>query len=102
MSRPKTMTTAAGCPVADNQNAITTGPRGPVLMHDVQLFEKMAHFNRERVPKRVVRAKGAGAYGTFSVGTSTPARAAETCRSRRPHDWPAATPTSTAATCTRR
>jgi len=67
MSDKKTMTTAAGCPVADNQNSITAGPRGPVLMQDVHLMEKMAHFNRERVPERVVHAKGAGAYGTFTV-----------------------------------
>jgi len=61
------MTTTAGCPVADNQNTLTAGPRGPALMQDVQLFEKMAHFNRERIPERVVHAKGAGAYGTFTV-----------------------------------
>jgi len=65
--KPKTMTTAAGVPVADNQNSMTAGPRGPVLMQDYQLMEKMAHFNRERVPERVVHAKGAGAYGTFTV-----------------------------------
>ena len=67
MSKPETMTTAAGCPIADNQNSITAGPRGPVMMQDVHLMEKMAHFNRERVPERVVHAKGAGAYGTFKV-----------------------------------
>jgi catalase len=67
MSSKTTMTTAAGCPVADNQNSITAGPRGPVLMQDVHLMERMAHFNRERVPERVVHAKGAGAYGTFTV-----------------------------------
>ncbi|MBE9567520.1 MAG: catalase [Proteobacteria bacterium] len=68
MNKKKTiMTTAAGCPVADNQNSITAGPRGPVLMQDVHLFEKLAQFNRERVPERVVHAKGAGAYGTFRV-----------------------------------
>lgn len=61
------MTTDAGIPVADNQNSITAGARGPVLMQDVQLFEKMAHFNRERVPERVVHAKGSGAYGEFTV-----------------------------------
>jgi len=61
------MITTAGCPVADNQNSITAGPRGPVLMQDVYLFEKLAHFNGERVPERVVHAKGAGAYGTFKV-----------------------------------
>jgi catalase len=67
MSKKNPMTTAAGCPVADNQNSITAGPRGPVLMQDVHLMEKLAHFNRERVPERVVHAKGAGAYGTFKV-----------------------------------
>jgi catalase len=67
MSNTKIMTTAAGCPVADNQNSITAGAHGPVLMQDVHLFEKLAHFNRERVPERVVHAKGAGAYGTFKV-----------------------------------
>jgi catalase len=63
----KRMTTAAGIPVADNQNSLTAGPRGPVLMADHQLMERMALFNRERVPERVVHAKGAGAWGTFTV-----------------------------------
>jgi catalase len=61
------MTTAAGTPVADNQNSETAGPRGPVLMQDYQLMEKMAHFNRERVPEPVVHATGAGAHGTLTV-----------------------------------
>ncbi len=61
------MTTAAGVPVADDQNSLTAGPRGPVLMQDHHLMEKMAHFNRERVPERVVHAKGTGAYGKFTV-----------------------------------
>ncbi|HSR67108.1 MAG TPA: catalase [Acidobacteriota bacterium] len=65
--KEKTLTTAAGIPVADNQNSITAGPRGPVLMQDFHLIEKMAHFNRERIPERVVHAKGAGACGTFTV-----------------------------------
>jgi len=64
---PKTLTTASGAPVSDNQNSITAGPRGPVLMQDFHLMEKLAHFNRERIPERVVHAKGAGAYGTFIV-----------------------------------
>lgn len=67
MNKCPMMTTAAGVPVADNQNSLTAGPRGPVLMADYQLMEKMAHFNRERVPERVVHAKGAGAYGRFTV-----------------------------------
>jgi catalase len=61
------MTTSSGRPVGDNQNSVTAGPRGPVLMEDYLLFEKMAQFNRERIPERVVHAKGAGAYGTFTV-----------------------------------
>ncbi len=61
------LTTTAGAPVADNQNAITAGPRGPVLMQDYQLIEKLAHQNRERIPERVVHAKGWGAHGTLTV-----------------------------------
>jgi catalase len=67
MSTRPTLTTAAGIPVGDNQNALTAGPRGPLLVQDWQLFEKHAHFNRERIPERVVHAKGSGAYGTFTV-----------------------------------
>jgi catalase len=58
MDRRKTMTTSAGAPVGDNQNSLKAGPRGPVLMQDLLLIEKMAHFNRERIPERVVHAKG--------------------------------------------
>ena len=64
------MTTDAGRPVGDNQNSLTLGPRGPVVFEDFLLFEKMAHFNRERIPERVVHAKGSGAYGTFTVTNS--------------------------------
>jgi len=60
-------TTSAGAPVADNQNSLTAGPRGPVLLQDWQLLEKLAHQNRERIPERVVHAKGWGAYGSFTV-----------------------------------
>src|SRR5450432_1237118 len=67
MEEKKTLTTASGAPVGDNQNSLTAGPRGPVLMQDYFLMEKMAHFNRERVPERVVHAKGSGAHGTFTV-----------------------------------
>jgi catalase len=59
------MTTDAGRPVGDNQNSLTVGARGPVVFEDVSLFEKMAHFNRERIPERIVHAKGSGAYGYF-------------------------------------
>jgi len=60
-------TTSAGAPIADNQNSLTAGPRGPVLLQDWQLLEKLAHQNRERIPERVVHAKGWGAYGSFTV-----------------------------------
>jgi catalase len=61
------LTTSWGAPVGDNQNSITAGDRGPTLLQDVHLLEKLAHFNRERVPERVVHAKGAGAHGYFEV-----------------------------------
>lgn len=67
MSSKTTMTTSAGAPVADNQNSLTAGARGPVLLQDWQLVEKLAHQNRERIPERVVHAKGWGAHGTFTV-----------------------------------
>jgi catalase len=63
----KTLTGAFGRPVANDLNSKTAGPRGPVLMQDVHLLEKLAHFDRERIPERVVHAKGAGAYGHFEV-----------------------------------
>src|SRR5271170_3048015 len=66
-NEPEIMTTTGGNPIADNQNSISAGPRGPLLMQDYQLLEKLAHFNRERIPERVVHAKGAGAYGTLTI-----------------------------------
>ena len=66
-TKRKTLTTTAGAPVADNQNTLTAGPRGPILMQDHLLLEKLAHQNRERIPERVVHAKGWGARGTFTV-----------------------------------
>jgi len=61
------LTTASGIPVADNQNSLTAGPRGPVLLQDFFLLEKLAHFNRERIPERVVHAKGSAAYGKLTI-----------------------------------
>jgi catalase len=61
------LTTTSGAPVADNQNSLTAGPRGPVLLQDYQLIEKLAHQNRERIPERVVHAKGWGAFGTLTI-----------------------------------
>jgi catalase len=67
MSDAKRLTTSAGAPVADNQNSLTAGARGPVLLQDYQLIEKLAHQNRERIPERVVHAKGWGAHGTLTI-----------------------------------
>ncbi|MCX2890326.1 MULTISPECIES: catalase [Pseudomonas] len=63
----KILTTASGAPVADNQNSRSAGPRGPLLLDDFHLIEKLAHFNRENIPERRVHAKGSGAYGSFTV-----------------------------------
>src|SRR5674536_306503 len=61
------LTTNQGVPVTDNQSSLTVGERGPVLLQDVHLIEKLAHFDRERIAERVVHAKGAGAHGYFQV-----------------------------------
>ncbi|MDQ0219179.1 catalase [Peribacillus cavernae] len=66
-TKKNNLTTSWGAPVSDNQNSMTAGHRGPTLIQDVHLLEKLAHFNRERVPERVVHAKGAGAHGYFEV-----------------------------------
>ena len=63
----KLLTTNAGAPVPDNQNVLTVGPRGPLLLQDVWFLEKLAHFDREVIPERRMHAKGSGAYGTFTV-----------------------------------
>jgi catalase len=63
----KRLTTAAGIPVVDNQNSLSAGPYGPLLLQDFHMIEKLQHFNRERIPERVVHAKGSGAYGAFTV-----------------------------------
>ncbi len=67
MAKKPTLTTTAGAPVPDNQNSVTAGERGPLLLQDYQLIEKLAHQNRERIPERVVHAKGWGAYGTLKI-----------------------------------
>ena len=67
MKEKKKLTTVAGAPVADNQNVMTAGPRGPQLLQDVWFLEKLAHFDREVIPERRMHAKGSGAFGTFTV-----------------------------------
>jgi len=67
VAKRPTLTTDSGMPVSDNQNSITAGPRGPVLMQDFHLLEKLAHQNRERIPERTVHAKGSAAYGTLTI-----------------------------------
>lgn len=66
-NKKKKLSTASGKPYYENENSMTVGPRGPVLLQDYILHEKMAHFNRERIPERVVHAKGTGAFGRFIV-----------------------------------
>ncbi|MBY5993576.1 catalase [Ferrimonas balearica] len=61
------LTTQSGAPIADDQNSLSAGARGGLMLQDWQLIEKLAHFNRERIPERVVHAKGSGAYGTFTL-----------------------------------
>lgn len=65
-----TLTTSAGAPVSDDNNSISVGPRGPLTFDNHYLFEKLAHFNRERIPERVVHARGTGAYGHFTLSKS--------------------------------
>ncbi|WP_281883635.1 catalase [Paenibacillus sp. YYML68] len=67
---PFRLTTNQGAPVGDNQNSRTAGPNGPTLLEDYHLLEKLAHFDRERIPERVVHARGAGAHGEFVVENS--------------------------------
>lgn len=65
--KPKYLTHATGAPVSDNLNILTAGRRGPALLQDVWLIEKLAHFDREVIPERRMHAKGSGAFGTFTV-----------------------------------
>src|SRR6267143_1173385 len=74
MSDRPILTTESGAPVADNQNSQTAGPGGPILLQDQHLLEKLARFNRERIPERVVHAVGSGAYGRFTVTNPAAAR----------------------------
>jgi catalase len=67
MKLDKKLTTASGRPYVENENSESVGVRGPLLLQDYILHEKMAHFNRERIPERVVHAKGSAAFGTFTV-----------------------------------
>ena len=66
-SSNKSITNNFGAPLPNNEHSLSAGVRGPLLMQDYFYMEKMAHFNRERIPERVVHAKGAGAYGYFEV-----------------------------------
>ena len=67
---PTTLTSSNGAPVANDNQSRTAGPRGPVTFDNHYLFEKLAHFNRERIPERVVHARGSAAYGTFTLTKS--------------------------------
>lgn len=67
MTKAPQLTTTGGNPVGDNQNSVTAGARGPLLLQDYQLIEKLAHQNRERIPERVVHAKGSAAFGHLQI-----------------------------------
>lgn len=67
-----TLTTESGAPVGDNQNSQTAGPAGPALLADQYLIQKLARFDRERIPERIVQAVGAGANGMFTVTNPAP------------------------------
>lgn len=66
-SQPQQLTSATGIPLGENENSLTAGPHGPLLVQDWPLFEKHAHFNRERIPERVVHANGSAAFGTLTI-----------------------------------
>jgi Catalase len=66
----ETLTTATGVPVDDTDNSLRVGERGPTLLDDFHLREKIMHFDHERIPERVVHARGAGAHGVFRLTTS--------------------------------
>ena len=66
-NKKKKLTSSSGAPVADNQNVMTAGKRGPMLLQDVWFLEKLAHFDREVIPERRMHAKGSGAFGTFTL-----------------------------------
>lgn len=70
MGHPPMMTQDSGAPTVDNQNSETAGQNGPVVLEDFALIEKLAHFDRERIPERVVHARGVGAMGYFTATKS--------------------------------
>jgi len=65
--KPDVLTTGTGCPIDTKTATMTAGPRGPILLQDAQFLDEMSHFDRERIPERVVHAKGGGAFGYFEV-----------------------------------
>lgn len=67
MTEKKILTSNLGTPASNDLNTLTARPKGPALLQDVHLVEKLAHFDREQIPERVVNAKGKGAYGYFEV-----------------------------------
>ena len=65
--KKRKLTSSSGAPIADNQNIMTAGKRGPALLQSIWFLEKLAHFDREVIPERRMHAKGSGAFGTFTV-----------------------------------
>ena len=79
MTAPFT-TTNAGAPVASDAHSQSVGADGPIVLHDHYLVEKLAQFNRERIPERIVHAKGGGAFGRFEVTADVSAYTRARCR----------------------
>ena len=67
MKKNQKLTNNVGAPVAENQNVLTAGKKGPMLLQDTWFLEKLAHFDREVIPERRMHAKGSGAFGSFTV-----------------------------------
>ena len=84
VSTPGTMTASNGTPLDSLTNSMTAGPRGPITLQDFNLIDHIAHFDRERIPERVVHAKGAGAFGFFEV-TST--EFTRFCKAKQCHEF---------------
>jgi catalase len=109
-SRPGVLTTRQGHPVVNNQNSRTVGRGGPATLENYALLEKISHFDRERIPERVVHARGFTAHGVFeayarsatSRRRSIPARSCSRRRASRPRSPSGSPPSSAAATPPRR
>ena len=84
ISAPSVSTTQSGAPVTSDAHSQSVGADGAIILTDHYLIEKLAQFNRERVPERVVHAKGGGAFGTFTTRVTSPSTPRRPCSSPAP------------------